>query len=737
MNFRLPPHRRRATPCAGILPFLAGASAAAQLLPERPPEAMAAPLTVEDLPPMIIQGESEADGAVQHPFPAPVEGTRIFAGKKATVLDLDALPEVQANNYRQALAFTPGLLYSEEASPLVSLGYRGVGEPHRMQFLQVLKDGIPIHADPFGYPEAYFTPPLDVVDRIEFLRGGAGLMYGPQPAGALNYVTYQPRRDREFSARTQHTFGSDSLYSTYNAVDGTVGRLGYLAYYNHRQAEGFRDANSDYQLDGGHFKLALDADQDSRWQLAFDAYEEGHGEPGGLTFASGPNAANYNESRDQTPRPYDRFQLRRYVPSIRYERDFSGDTLLSVAAWGGYYDRASWRQRGGGFGQRPSGPAADSNDIERQEFYNFGLEPRIRHEWSAWKGDHTLAAGVQYFHSRSPRTDRRGAAPDAQDGVPFREAERVVNYGAAFAENRFVFGRWSVTPGLRIENLAQDLEQSNYNPNTGAFINRGKNDQLDVKPLVALAVARDLGQGLEAYGGVAQSYRPTVFTESLIVPPNGVVAPGDIEPSDSWTYEAGVRGRPTDWLLWDASLFLVDLDNKLGGTVAASNVTFLRTVGRSLNYGADLAVQADLVGAMAAWRGDAAPRSHAIELYANASLLEAEIDGGVADGRRPQYAPDYLVRAGVIWRWRDRVKLALLGTVVDDHFATDDENPTRKIPAYSVWDFTVEAAAWRDVASVMTGINNLFDEDYYARIRSDGIDPAYRRSFYAGIRLSF
>jgi Fe(3+) dicitrate transport protein len=119
-----------------------------------------------------VYGEAEGQGAVQKPFLPPVEGVKIFAGKRATVIDLDALPKVQANNYRQALALTPGLLYSEESTPLVSLGYRGIGEPHRSQFIQVLKDGIPIHADPFGYPEAYYTPPLDVVDRMEFIRGG-------------------------------------------------------------------------------------------------------------------------------------------------------------------------------------------------------------------------------------------------------------------------------------------------------------------------------------------------------------------------------------------------------------------------------------------------------------------------------------------------------------------------------------------------------------------------------------
>ena len=244
------------------------------------------------LPEVVIQGESETSETVQAPFLPDVQGTKINAGKKTSVIDLDQLPRVVNNNYRQALSQTPGLLLSEETSPLVSIGYRGLN-PHRAQFTQVLKDGIPIHADMLGYPEAYYTPPLDTVDRIEFLHGGASLMYGPQPGGALNYVTHMPRTDKEFSARSQHIFGSDNLYSTFNSVDGTVGRLGYYAYFNHRQTDGFRTANSDYDLYAGSAKLVLDAQTDSRWIFTFDGYEEDHGEAN-----DGNNRANHGNHRE-------------------------------------------------------------------------------------------------------------------------------------------------------------------------------------------------------------------------------------------------------------------------------------------------------------------------------------------------------------------------------------------------------------------------------------------------------
>jgi Fe(3+) dicitrate transport protein len=38
---------------------------------------------------------------------------------------------------------------------------------------------------------------------------------------------------------------------------------------------------------------------------------------------------------------------------------------------------------------------------------------------------------------------------------------------------------------------------------------------------------------------------------------------------------------------------------------------------------------------------------------------------------------------------------------------------------------------------LIAGINNLLDEDYYNRIRPDGIDPAPRRNVYLGAAWEF
>jgi outer membrane receptor protein involved in Fe transport len=41
------------------------------------------------------------------------------------------------------------------------------------------------------------------------------------------------------------------------------------------------------------------------------------------------------------------------------------------------------------------------------------------------------------------------------------------------------------------------------------------------------------------------------------------------------------------------------------------------------------------------------------------------------------------------------------------------------------------------VVRFIGGVNNVFDEDYYSRVRPDGIDPAPHRNYYVGAALEF
>ena len=160
------------------------------------------------------------------PYPAlpPIEGTRINAGKKTSFVKPSEFPTFAGNDYRQVMATTPGIIVSEEpSSPIINFGYRGLNS-QRSEFMQVLKDGISIKNEQFGFPETHYTPILDAVKRIELIRAGAALQFGPQPGGALNFVMKMPRQDAPFHFTTKNVFGSYDYYRNYTEADGTLAR---------------------------------------------------------------------------------------------------------------------------------------------------------------------------------------------------------------------------------------------------------------------------------------------------------------------------------------------------------------------------------------------------------------------------------------------------------------------------------------------------------------------------------
>ncbi|MGQ0800870.1 MAG: TonB-dependent receptor family protein [Pseudomarimonas sp.] len=682
-----------------------------------PPAAATAYDSVDTLPGVVVEAEAESDHYVQGPFLPDVQGGKINIGKKTTVVDLDAIPRISGSNYRLALIQAPGLILSEESSPLLSIGYRGL-EPHRTQYTQVLVDGIPIHADQFGYPEAYYVPPLDTVDRIEFIRGGASLMYGPQPGGALNYVTHRPSFAHTLGGSTINTFGADSTWNNFTYIDGTSGRFGYYVYYNHRETDGFRQANSDVELDAGFVKLALDADGPRRWFLTLGSYREAHGEPGGLSRGTGANDLNFDRDPDQSSRLNDRFELDRDAATLTLEQDFEHGQF-SARAWVVDYTRFSNRERGGGFGTRPTGAIANSFDAEAQTFDTWGVDARYRRNWGV-DDQHSLSVGAQYFRTDSPRTDSR-------DGVLRIASQRDIEYLPVFAESLFRFGRFSITPGVRIENVKQTVTTSFVTP-----VAAPRSREIDeTVALYGIGSTWDFSPAVRGYLNYSESYRPAIFTEAV---PNSTatIVAGDLEEGSSWQTDVGLRAQLDSGLIFDTSVFLSKFEDKIGGAGTAADP--VRNIGEIEYRGLEVAGQYDVLNA-----GSNADAPQ-LNLLLNFTILDAEITADSNPqrvGNAPQYAPDYLVRSGLVYRQGERRKLALLGTFVDQSFADDANTATRLMPSYQVWDLTGEWQLGASRFTLLGGITNLLDEKYTARIRNDGIDPAAGRTWYAGLQLDF
>lgn len=686
---------------------------------------------------IVITAETQAKPIIQGPFLPDVMDGKIFAGKKTSVIDFDALPQIQTDNYRQAFTKTPGLLTSELSNnSLLSLGSRGIGDPHESQDILVLKDGVPFVMDQFGYPTVYYAPPLEAMDRLEFVRGGASLLYGPQPAGSLNYVTHRPTLDKEFQFSTQNLIGQDDFYSNYTSMDGTIGRLSYLVNYNHRSGESFRGRNSDYELNGGTIFLGLDLKTDTRWYLNLDLYKSNAGEPGGLNFQNGGNNLNYNRNRDRAQLEHDRVIVERYFATLGLEHDVSDATQVTWKLFGGYSNRTSHRQRGTGFGTLPT---SSLNTTSEHRYYTVGTDLRFSHAWMAWGEEHHLTAGITSSYTYAPILNSLGTSPQATDGTIFNDIARRSSYIAFFAENQFKWGRFSIIPAFRMENVWQTV-QDGVRRNSNTLAQLPERDQADAQhvPLAAIGLAYDVTDTSSLYFNLSQGYKPPTYADSL--PINNNVANTDLSPGHTLTYELGYRGRPSEFFNWDVSGFFIDYQDRFG-TTTAGGVTTVRNVGHSQNWGLDVAGELDLVATAAKLTGGdaktATQRFGNLAFHVAYEWLNAEFVDGPLKGFEPQYAPEHLLRVGLTYRWRERFKISLLHTYVDQHFANDNNTADFNIPAYQVTDLIAEAKVWKNNVTLLAGINNLFDQDYYSRIRANGIDPAYGRNFYVGVRLEY
>ena len=719
-----------------------------------------------------------------------VEGTKINSGKKTSFVRPEEFPAIANNDYREATATQPGLIVSEEpTSPIINFGYRGL-DSQRSEFMQILKDGVSIKNEQFGFPETHYTPILDAVERIEFIRGGAALQYGPQPGGALNFIMKMPRRDAPFHVTEKVAFGSDDFFSNFTAFDGGLGPFGYYGYYDHREREGFRDSNSDYEVDAGSARAVWDITNDSRFVLTFDAYEEEHGEPGGLRRRGdpdgdpvapppgmpGPIPRFYEDDRNATSRLFDRFRLSRYYGTLVYQKMFSERTQLDLTGFGGYLSRWSKRQRGGGVGIQPDPFAtgdAGMNDIQLRLDYTEGGEARLRHDYDLFGDISTFAGGLYFYHALQERYDRRGQMPDAEDAPIRRFNEGETFNGSIFAENRFHFGRLSVTPGMRLEFFGQSLDE--HVNITKTDVPLGHRDDFSFVPLFGIGASYVLVEGepilapapvagggkgpdykqtknavamvptgfgpprLELYGNFSQAYRPRTYGELVPTAGNGVANP-NLEEGHSLQGELGLRGKPLRYLSFDLSGFWYNFEDQIGEIEIPNpspppDVLLLTdNVGDARYWGFEAAAELD---AFALINGGQECPWGRLNLYGNVTLLDAEFTSGPAEGNVPTYAPDYQFKTGVIYRWKDMVKVGMIGTMVDDHFANAGNDFQFFIPSYNVWDLTAEVKFWNGRLGVFGGIKNLFDEDYWAEVRDEGIVPAYRRNYYGGVEIFF
>jgi Fe(3+) dicitrate transport protein len=663
-----------------------------------------------------------------------IVGTTINAGKKNSLIVMDNVQgNVVNNTMRQVMAKVPGIQVWESDPSGIQIGIAARGlSPNRSWEFNTRQNGYDISSDPFGYPEAYYTPQLNSVQRIQVVRGAASLQYGPQFGGLVNFILKDGSDiKKRFQYESQQTAGSFGLFNSYNAIGGQNEKSHYYAFWDHRRGNGFRE-NSDFKVNTAFGNYSWKLNSKLKLGLEVTHFDYLAKQPGGLTDAQ------FNESPYQSLRSRNWFEVKWNMAALNLDYTISDRSRLNVKVFGMLGDRNSI-----GFMQAPN--VADTiNATTRQynnrrvdidQYRNMGAEVRYITDYQIGKMSSTLSAGVRYFRGITHRFQNGkgdtgfGYNLNTEAGFP-TDLEFLTENTAFFAENIFRLGKnFILIPGLRVENI-RNTANGRLNMVGNSEIKVGNENRHRAFVLPGVGAEYHIGM-TEIYANYSQAYRPAMFSD-LTANPTTDVIDQDLQDAKGYNLDLGYRGRVKDYLFFDVSGYLLQYNNRIGliaqQRADGSFYNFRTNVGNSRSQGVEALVEFSPIKAWLKKRTGG-------NLTVFASL--AFIDARYADFRvitrqgnnlvetnlknkRVDNAPRNIFRTGLTYS-RKALTVTAQYSHVSDAFsdANNTVTPTANgvnglIPAYDLVDIS-GTYKFSEKFFMKGGVNNLFGEKYFTR----------------------
>jgi Fe(3+) dicitrate transport protein len=607
-------------------------------------------------------------------------------------------------------------------------------------------------ADALGYPESYYTPPTEALDRLEILRGAAGLQFGTQFGGMINYKFTEAPLNKKISGNFRQTGGSYGFVNSFNQVSGTVKKLSYNTFYQYKHYTGWRArselnshnafASLKYQVNE---KLSIKAEYTHLSYLAQQA--------GGLTDRQ------FQDDYTQVTRDRNWFRVNWNLFSTSADYKITDRTHINLIVFGLHAGRDA-------LGTLTRIDRADDTTANRNllsDIYNnYGAEFRFLHRYSLFGKNSHFLIGLRSYKGQ---TDRKqgDASKNSLPEFSFLNPNHVENSdyrfpslnNALFIENIFqLTNRWNVTPGLRIENIKTESKgyyriinrdiPGNILPNGDYMVSDNRSNQRSFI-LGGIGSQFKLNQVLELYANFSQNYKAINFNDMRVSNANFQVDP-NLQDEKGYTTDGGLRGVIKNILYFDVSLFFVSYNDRIGTVLKVDSNTFqivrYRTnVSDSRNKGLEAFAELDWMKLI---KKDS---KHKLSTFVNFSYIDARYVRSTEkayNNKKVEYAPNIIVRSGISYAYK-KLSFTLQHSYTAQQFS-EATNSTFSpaaiygiIPAYMVMDLSA-GYSWK-IYGVSAGINNLTNSKYFTRraegYPGPGIIPGDPFNMYVTLRLKF
>ncbi len=665
---------------------------------------------------------SEVPGAIERLDRVTLENSRLF-------------------NFSEALRKIPGVnVKDEEGFGLrPNIGIRGTN-PTRSTKILLLEDGVPLAYAPYGDNASYYHPPIERYEAVEVLKGSSQIAYGPQTiAGVVNYLTPNPTEKPSFGLKLSG--GNGSFFNGSLTGSGTIGRTGLIANYTRKQGHGSRE-NINSKLHDISAKVVQTINDRHALTLKVSYY----GEDSNVTY-SGLTEAEYAAGPRSNPFRNDYFYGDRFGFSLMHAAVINSRITLTTNGYANFFKRHWWRQSSNS-GQRPNRLNIDpdclsmadlsttcGNEGRLREYETYGIAPRLDISYEFGNVRNEMQAGFRLHWEDQNRRQENGDLPTSRSGV-LAELNIRRNFAtSAYVQNRFIFGDFSVTPGVRVERI--DILRRNM---LAMPIAEGRTTVSEIIPGIGFAYS-----GLPKttiFAGIHRGFSPP-RAEDIIGNNGGVV---ELDPERSWNYEFGVRSTPVRGLRLEGTFFRLDYENQIvpasiaGGTGAA-----LTNGGATLQQGFEFSGELDSSVFLTS--------SHNVFLRSAYTWLPiAEFRGvrystlsptTLITGNRLPYVPETLLTATLGYSHSKGLEAFIENSYISRQFSDDLNLNTTvangqrgPIGSQSYWNATVNYRVERLKSTFFVTAKNIFDRLYIVdRVR--GILPSSPRSVQAGVKINF
>lgn len=683
-------------------------------------------------------------------FMPAIKGVRLNNGTNS-IIELENLSGAKSTgNPREVFAKIPGINIWENDGAGIQMGIGGRGlSPKRTANFNTRQNGYDISADALGYPESYYTPPIEALESIEILRGSAALQFGTQFGGLLNFVIKDPVTHSPFEFTTRNTAGGYGYFSTFNRVSGTNKRFYYQVYHQYKRGDGYRENSKFYQhqvfAEMGYYL-------NENWTVGVEFTHMNYlaRQAGGLTDLA------FEEDPQQSVRDRNWFGVDWNLLALTSDYDLKKLGKLNVRSFGMISNRKSL----GFLGKVTQTDQGGSREMIYSDFKNIGVELRYLKKYNlSDQINGAFVVGGRLYKGKT-QTDQGRASDGNNADFTFENPNDLEtssfsypsNNQALFLENIIYFGeKWKINAGVRFERISSGSDgfYKRYsihpinNDTLQTYVVEDENRIERQVPLFGFGASFKVKEQSTIYTNFTQNYRAINFSDIRVNNPN-IEIDTNIRDEYGFTAELGWRGIEKDYFIYDVSAFYIFYGDKIGLAPKPMSIKKERTnIGDAQNYGLEIFMEVDwakLISNSKIW---------SVKTFVNTSYIDANYISSKEPnyiGNRVEYVSEIMVKTGLNieyknWSWK--VQFSYNSEQFSD--ASNAVEPSGDavigiVPSYRIFDFSGRYKFEKHF-QVEFGVNNFTNQKYFTRRATGypgpGILPSDGINGYITIQYQF